>query len=106
MLLNQKYKCACCGDSIDLSTIQGDHSIIPFTEGGKTDVNENGIGLCETCNKMKGRKHPREFIKYIEKSVKNKQTPKTKLLHYGKIIGNKENYLKLIQEKQYFTFKK
>lgn len=106
MLINQNYKCACCGDPIDLSTIQGDHSIIPFTEGGKTDVNENGIGLCETCNKMKGRKHPREFIKYVEKSVKNKQIPKTKLLHYEKIIGNKENYLELIQEKQYFNLKK
>ena len=53
-LLEQNYKCASCGASIDNNTTHADH-IIPFSKGGQSNI-ENLQMLCRHCNLKKGNK--------------------------------------------------
>lgn len=51
----QRFKCACCGDSIKTKS-HIDH-IVPIALGGTNDILNIQI-LCPTCNTKKGKKHP------------------------------------------------
>ena len=46
--------CAICGATLD-ALWEPDH-IVPFSEGGLTDVT-NGQATCRPCNRMKGARH-------------------------------------------------
>lgn len=51
VLKKTKFKCACCGDKLDMVKHTIDH-VIPISRGGTNDI-DNLIGLCKICNKYK-----------------------------------------------------
>lgn len=80
-------RCAHCGISLTLSTMEKDHAI-PISKGGSSDV-ENIVPLCSKCNKEKSMYvvNPRKYFKYLKKP-------------YLKEI--EENYEKYLQEVGYY----
>jgi 5-methylcytosine-specific restriction endonuclease McrA len=60
ILVRQKYQCAECGASVKKRCDRQVDHIMPLKLGGSNSPSNLQI-LCNTCNKVKGAKHPIDF---------------------------------------------
>ena len=67
MVEYQQFRCFWCSDDIS-GGHHVDH-IIPLSKGG-TNGPENLVASCDPCNRSKGAKLPKEFLRYRELRIK------------------------------------
>ncbi len=65
VLQKTRYRCASCGDKLDMVRHTIDH-IVPISRGGTNDI-ENLIGLCKVCNEYKNNivYFPGDYYTYL-----------------------------------------